>query len=635
MHGRVLPELAAGHWKSTIAATLGCKLQDLMPYLVGLAASDRVVVLRDWACASERIELALSIKLQYAPMLPYRLSVIALLDESEARYQAITCKHLWATSQGAGDEEFHPLTHMFFHGDIANEFDRFCNGEPMRTLPTLRLHRARFRCIPVLERSIEQKHALAKLRLRSNNVPSPASVSLALRLPLWIDLVRRSSELFNSMSQHVQSIRRLSQFVDVVGLRTHKALNEAFCKQGRLRWRDVVKVLYHCDVDTTFHTRAQLENNLRAAEAHKRKAAQKLRKQAGAQEPPDGLPSQSKSPTGPFAQQLHHHAVQHFKAQSAQGVFYSCFLHGAQQVEFFADRLCPVTKQLSHQHKVTRDTSAQQRQPPESRDLPMECESEVCQMESKQEVSLQLVTGNAMEAFELIRDSSFRAASLLPPAMMHDVLPEDEQRLMHSTPAFVFRVLQRNPSSYKVITRGPRMNTLRLSDTAITTHYAAGFDLGAGTVAVHACPSASGALSILLWAAPRHDSVAALRWSVIEWHAQMDQQLGIDEQLLPGCALTPAQRELVHKLFDAGAFPSSDRIEALFGRPTFATFASEASEELERKCLKQLADQGLVEQLGSSSERCEWRLTRLAMSAAHATFTLGPARFLFSGQEIC
>ncbi len=69
---------------------------------------------------------------------------------------------------------------------------------------------------------------------------------------------------------------------------------------------------------------------------------------------------------------------------------------------------------FSHQRKVTRDTSAQQRQPPESRDLPMECESEVCQMESKQEVSLQLVTGNAMDEFELIRDSSFRVASLLP-----------------------------------------------------------------------------------------------------------------------------------------------------------------------------------------------------------------------------
>jgi hypothetical protein len=33
---------------------------------------------------------------------------------------------------------------------------------------------------------------------------------------------------FNSMSQHVQSIRRLSQFVDVVGLKTNNALNEAF-----------------------------------------------------------------------------------------------------------------------------------------------------------------------------------------------------------------------------------------------------------------------------------------------------------------------------------------------------------------------------------------------------------------------
>ena len=70
----------------------------------------------------------------------------------------------------------------------------------------------------------------------------------------------------------------------------------------------------------------------------------------------------------------------------------------------------------------------------------------------------------------------------------------------------------------------------------------------------------------------------------------------------------------------------------LEGQP-LRPFASEASEELERKCLKQLADQGLVEQLGSSSERCEWRLTRLAMSAAHATFTLRPARFLFQARK--
>jgi hypothetical protein len=83
----------------------------------------------------------------------------------------------------AGTARVHPVTiKLLALGPFRRCLELLVAGKPLADMPILANFVLPWRFLSLLERSIEAKHAMAKKNLLQNTAPSPASVSLALRM---------------------------------------------------------------------------------------------------------------------------------------------------------------------------------------------------------------------------------------------------------------------------------------------------------------------------------------------------------------------------------------------------------------------------------------------------------------------
>lgn len=275
--GRKLHLLAAGQWKDVIANIAQERRWALLQDLVQANPETRGSILQDWVRGQGRLVSTLAVKFAYTSQLPHRLAAVAINDESVARFEAITCQSLWDQRQASLPANLeHRLVKMFFDGVtnpvLFSEFKEFMGGAPLDNLPELRLQLGLLRMTPLNESGIEGKHAAAKLGLRTNCRPSPASVSLAVRLPEWKRRFRRhpgaAADVVKSFEMLVGGGGGLMHaIVRELGFANHPFVaTEAFApaRQSR-RPGDAVRVfnrslvmlaVYHCDPLTLYSSHA-------------------------------------------------------------------------------------------------------------------------------------------------------------------------------------------------------------------------------------------------------------------------------------------------------------------------------------------------------------------------------------------
>ena len=112
--------------------------------------------------------------------LPHRLLGVAAIIAEEAQQAAQECLRLW---DRRGSRKQHAIAiRLLQTGPLRSQLENVAAGAPLVSCPELAAEVLLWRFAPVVERSIEAQHAIAKQRLAHNSAPSPAAVSLSLRL---------------------------------------------------------------------------------------------------------------------------------------------------------------------------------------------------------------------------------------------------------------------------------------------------------------------------------------------------------------------------------------------------------------------------------------------------------------------
>ena len=110
-----------------------------------------------------------------------------------------------------------------------------------------------FRLIPVIETTIEEKHARATFEAARHTI-GPVRLSLANRLPLLERSLTRQPEL---LTQFLQSLERTRQFYKMpshFGFASHPIFAE---QQSPSTWKltqHIASILYHCDIEAQTRT---------------------------------------------------------------------------------------------------------------------------------------------------------------------------------------------------------------------------------------------------------------------------------------------------------------------------------------------------------------------------------------------
>ena len=222
----------------------------------------------DWQVATHSLLAGAELRFNFFEGLPHVLLGMAASDEVAARLCAAKAMRMWGRAAGAQ----HPLTVKFLHPDLPlrKEVESFAHGDALCSLPALRDAMKTFVFMQVVERTIEAKHATAKLNLRTNTKPTSSSVSLSMRFSEIEKNITTQAEFVQVIAEKFNRVRNLMTMVSVFGMQSSPALCKRLDLYGSLRHKDVAAVFYHRDIDAMF-----LEHTHLSHKAGKRSQAQK------------------------------------------------------------------------------------------------------------------------------------------------------------------------------------------------------------------------------------------------------------------------------------------------------------------------------------------------------------------------
>jgi hypothetical protein len=246
-------------------------------------------ILADFHAAKAQLELQLSLKLDFYRHLPHLLICLAHTDpDIVCRTAAEALKQF-----DAGEPALQHRLSLLFCAAFRVCMEQLARGAKLDNISGLegdlfRLWVARFAFIPIVERSVEGKHAMIAVAPRRSPNISPPLVSLTLRLPWLLDQLHKDPSLFTTLVQDFARFRVDSQVVSMFELGSHPSL--AGCEfKGAQNHTAVVSVFYRCDL-TKFKRKAA---GLKAIDEGRRKfrrVAQMVAKQhRGVVRPPTSV----------------------------------------------------------------------------------------------------------------------------------------------------------------------------------------------------------------------------------------------------------------------------------------------------------------------------------------------------------
>ena len=194
MSGCLAPELAAGEVSSVIETLWQESMAKVASYALSPAESEQLV--SDLATLKGRLTVALQSKLDYLRRLPWLIAGVAVLDENRAR--EVACRAVAAYDREPEQALHHRRTVQLMQREspFRRALDLFIAGHPRAGMPAHFLATlGEFRCMPVIETTIEGRHARIAKRSKLQSV-GPVKVSLENRMPL----------LERSLQQHLDKV---------------------------------------------------------------------------------------------------------------------------------------------------------------------------------------------------------------------------------------------------------------------------------------------------------------------------------------------------------------------------------------------------------------------------------------------
>ena len=259
MSGKRAPELAVDGLDGYLGVLWNRRFSELLCAQHGqlpLSPAESADIASDLEAGRANLHLQLATKLDYWSRLPWYLAGLAHCDEARARQCAVHALHMFSLDPRR--EAHHRLTwQLLANGSpLRVAIDKFAEGEQRASIPVCLLRVvAAFRFVPIVETTIEGKHA--RLSLESTRHLGPARVSLSNRLRLIERILADSPESSSSFVRCFDTTRRLRSIPALLGFSDHPALAPA---EGQKRLplnvlaKRLAEIIYRCDLDSLFRT---------------------------------------------------------------------------------------------------------------------------------------------------------------------------------------------------------------------------------------------------------------------------------------------------------------------------------------------------------------------------------------------
>ena len=156
------------------------------------------------------------------------------------------------------------------------QVEALAEGRPLRDLPELSLQVWALKFVPIVERTIEQKHALVKRNLPHQFQRSAPVVSLANRLSEFESMVVADHRFLMQMADHLDSLRTAKSIAEEFKMTRHPQFAHMWESHHTAYERVTMDAFYHCLVEDQFLGHKALKRKQATHRQDQRRVRQKL-----------------------------------------------------------------------------------------------------------------------------------------------------------------------------------------------------------------------------------------------------------------------------------------------------------------------------------------------------------------------
>ena len=216
------PPMAAGKLLEILENLLDLAFSELLlSDGIAFAKAEDIELLHEcFEHCKNHLLLYLRLKLNFWQKVPYIFIGMAHWDLNIARRCAEVGRQQWQRCPEI--KAHHRLTVLMCYR-YAGQLDKFIQGASLASLSRdFQLVIATFMLIPIVERSIERKHALVKMALYSSHMKGSAvHISLSNRLPILASLLERMPALMEALLECFDEARKHYKVAYPLGLDNH------------------------------------------------------------------------------------------------------------------------------------------------------------------------------------------------------------------------------------------------------------------------------------------------------------------------------------------------------------------------------------------------------------------------------
>lgn len=256
MRGRRAPEVAAGEFAEFINTLVQYNdSRFVMRSVAGLEGEAKDKITLDWSNMKAYIKTACSLKLSAWQHLPLSMLGIGHTDPATARLSAWRSLSEFNELSESAQDAVRPVVRRLLSGDGERQMLAFLREEDSSVWPDLDVFRAQCMFVPILEQSIERRHAVLHQHIKSAPHHSAPFVSVSERKHEILNYVQDKS--IDTMAEICESVRAPALVAESLGLQKHPDLAAWWRpERGSLEISTshavVAALVYRCDSSAQF-----------------------------------------------------------------------------------------------------------------------------------------------------------------------------------------------------------------------------------------------------------------------------------------------------------------------------------------------------------------------------------------------
>jgi hypothetical protein len=254
MAGLQAPEFVCGALQDVIGRLWTIRFSDLLTVpedMRALTSIEQQVLAEDLAAAKAHIQLNLQTKTDWRLRLPWLLIGVAHTREDTARQCARQA--LEAFDADPRQAAQHRISWLWLNNasPLRECFQAFVDGAGRESLnPRFQSVLATMRFIPIVETTIEAKHA--KVALQSQTGLGPVRVSLSNRLPLMESRIASNPQYLAELVECFGLVRKFKKVPMFLGFERHPLLHTMAGKHHSVWVPTLTRIIYRCALEDLF-----------------------------------------------------------------------------------------------------------------------------------------------------------------------------------------------------------------------------------------------------------------------------------------------------------------------------------------------------------------------------------------------